>query len=54
MEDLTTRQVLVVTLIYSLATLPWLGLILATLKGRCEGWVLKSAVICSLVIRLIQ
>ena len=54
MEDLTTRQVLVVTLIYTLATIPWLGLILATLRGRCEGWVLRTVVICSLLISLIQ
>ena len=52
MEDLTTRQVLVVTLIYSLATIPWLVMILATLRRRCEGWVLRTTVICSLVTSL--
>ena len=49
MEELTTQQVLESVLIYSLATVPWLLLVVATVKKKCGGWVLRTVIICSLV-----
>jgi len=52
MEVLTPRQVCVSVLIYSLATLPWLVLVIATLTRKCPSWVLSTTSICTLICAL--
>ena len=49
MEGLTRRQVLVSVLVYTSAIIPWLLLLVATNKKKCENYVLRTVAICSLV-----
>ena len=49
MEGLTRRQVLVSVLVYTSAIIPWLLLLVATNKKKCENYVLRTVTICSLV-----
>merc|ERR1739838_292361 len=49
MEGLTTRQVLVSVLIYTLATVPWLLLLVVTATKKCESWVLRTTTICAVI-----